>query len=159
AASEVKSIFGEDKLPDHRRPVISVTWNQAQKYLAWLSDLTKKRYRLPTEAEWEYAARGGTIGPYSFESDSPITAVWLYGNGADRRLNMWMWPGNNSCDDGFGREPAPVGSFHPNPLGLFDMHGNVWEWVQNCWTDQNRTGDGKATAHDIDPSTTCQRVV
>ena len=113
-----------------RRPVIRVSWNEAVEYAAWLSQQTGKHYRLPTEAEWEYAARGGTD-----------TAYW-WGNE--------MKPGFANCtscgtppDE---RQTMPVGSFKPNPFGLYDTVGNVREWVQDCWHDsyQGSPSDGSA---------------
>lgn len=103
-------------VPDNQ-PMRDVSWDEAQLYLKWLGTVSGKPYRLPTEAEWEYAARGGTSTPY-----------W-WGNA--------MKGGNANCD-GCGNpwtaeRPAPVGSFAANPYGLNDMNGSVWEWVQDCW--------------------------
>jgi formylglycine-generating enzyme required for sulfatase activity len=100
-----------------RRPVINVNWQEAAVYAKWLSEQTGKRYRLPTEAEWEYAARGGKETNY-----------W-WGN--------YFLEGVANCE-GCGsqwdkKQTAPVGSFKPNPFGLTDMAGNVWEWVEDCW--------------------------
>ncbi len=100
-----------------QRPVINVSWNDAQEYVAWLSKLTGKPYRLLTESEWEYAARAGTDKAY----------FW---GGEVSKLNA-------NCD-GCGsqwdkKQTAPVGSFAPNAFGLHDMHGNVWEIVQDCY--------------------------
>lgn len=97
--------------------VRDVSWNDAQQYLAWISKVSGKAYRLPTEAEWEYAARGGTS-----------TRYWW----GDQMRN-----GNANCK-GCGEpwrqeEPAPVGSFAANPYGLHDVNGSVWEWVSDCW--------------------------
>jgi len=111
------------KLPDDsgwargRRPVINVSWEDAQAYAKWLSEQTGKRYRLPSEAEWEYAARAGTKSEY-----------W-WGDNIGR--------GQANCD-GCGtqwdnKQTAPVGSFKPNSFGLHDTAGNVWEWVEDCW--------------------------
>jgi formylglycine-generating enzyme required for sulfatase activity len=113
-----------------RRPVIRVSWNEAVAYAEWLSRETGKRYRLPTEAEWEYAARGGTE-----------TAYW-WGNE--------MMPGLANCiscgTPADRRQTVPVGSFKPNPFGLYDTVGNVREWVQDCWHDnyQGAPSDGSA---------------
>jgi formylglycine-generating enzyme required for sulfatase activity len=101
------------------RPVIFVSWDDAQAYVAWLSRMTGKAYRLLTEAEWEYAARAGT------------TTAYFWGAEISR---------NNANCDGCGsqwdhRQTAPVGSFAPNAFGLHDMHGNVWEWVEDCYHD------------------------
>ena len=100
-----------------RRPVINVSWEDTVAYVRWLSGQTGERYRLPSEAEWEYAARAGSVTAYS------------WGNEIGR---------NRANCDGCGsqwdnRQTAPVGSFGPNGWGLHDMHGNVWEWVQDCW--------------------------
>jgi formylglycine-generating enzyme required for sulfatase activity len=98
-------------------PVINVSWNDAKQYVSWLSQLTGADYRLLTEAEWEYAARAGARTRYSW-GDQPSA-------------------GDANCD-GCGskwdlQQTAPVGSFNPNSLGLYDMHGNVWEWVEDSW--------------------------
>ncbi|MEE4330163.1 MAG: formylglycine-generating enzyme family protein [Wenzhouxiangella sp.] len=104
------------------QPVIDVSWNDAQDYLAWLSTHTGSRYRLPTEAEWEYAARAGTTGRhYLGDCFDSATA-----NFNARR------PARGCPTDDFLQRPLPVASFPANPFGLHDMHGNVWEWVQDC---------------------------
>ena len=117
-----------------RRPVIRVSWNEAVEYAAWLSKQTGRRYRLPTEAEWEYAARGGTE-----------TAYW-WGNEMKPGLANCIGCGTRPED----RQTAPVGSFKPNPFGLFDTAGNVREWVQDCWHDnyQGAPSDGSAWEKD-----------
>jgi len=109
-----------------RRPVINVSWYDAIAYTEWLSDQTMEHYRLPTEAEWEYAARAGTTTQYS------------WGNEIGR---------NRANCDGCasllgGSRTARVGSFKANGWDLYDMHGNVWEWVQDCW---NESYDGAPT--------------
>lgn len=101
------------------QPVINVTWEDANAYAEWLSDRTGHPYRLPTEAEWEYAARGGTM-----------TTYW-WGN--DLAENMATCSGCGSQWD--GKKPAPVGSFPANPWGLHDMTGNIDEWVADCYAD------------------------
>ena len=112
-----------------RRPVINVSWNDAQEYVEWLSAQTGERYRLPSEAEWEYAARARTTTPW-YHGDDPA-ALCRYENHADRNMEL-AWR-NVTCADGFGNRTAPVGSFAPNAFGLYDMLGNVGEWVQDCW--------------------------
>ena len=115
-----------------RRPVINVSWDDANKYAAWLSRQTGKRYRLPTEAEWEYAARAGSSTKYHFGNSE--SQLCRYGNHADTSVDYFPWH-NKSCSDGVGDSTAVVGRYQPNAFGLYDMHGNVFEWVQDCWND------------------------
>jgi formylglycine-generating enzyme required for sulfatase activity len=118
-------------------PAPCVSFDDAKAYLAWLSRRTGKIYRLPTEAEWEYAARGGARTRFHFgDSDRDYCR---YGNGADQAARKGV-PGAAAdwdflrCNDGFAFT-APAGSFAPNPFGLHDMLGNVFEWVEDCWHD------------------------
>ena len=113
-----------------RRPVINVSWTDAQQYVAWLSKKTGKTYRLLTESEWEYAARAGT------------TTQYAWGDGIGK--------GNANCV-GCGsqwdkKQTAPVGSFKPNAFGLYDMHGNAREWVEDSYhpTYEGAPADGSA---------------
>ncbi len=107
-----------------RRPVIYVSWEDTKGYLEWLSEKTGKEYRLLTEAEWEYAARAGTEGP--FHTGSTITTDRANYDGNFR----YGW----SRSKGRYRErTVSVGTFPANGFGLHDMHGNVWEWVEDCW--------------------------
>lgn len=119
--------------PTDREPVAHVSWNDAQTYVKWLSDTTKSKYRLPTEAEWEYAARAKTQSPYAFQPvNSTRAELCDFANGADLSAGPLVWS-NYSCDDKVSRKVAQVGSFKQNSFGLRDMHGNVWEWTQDCW--------------------------
>jgi formylglycine-generating enzyme len=116
-----------------RDPVVCVSWDDATAYARWLSDLTGHEYRLPSESEWEYAARAGTRTRY-FWGDSSEDAC-LYANGSDLTLHAYHpeWE-SLSCSDGYANT-APVGSFRPNAFGLYDMSGNAWQWVEDCWAD------------------------
>ncbi len=100
-----------------RRPVISVSWYDAMMYAEWLSEQTGDRYRLPSEAEWEYAARAGSTTVYSWGNEIGRNRANCDGCGS-------VWGGERS---------ALVGSFSANKWGLHDMHGNVIEWVLDCW--------------------------
>jgi formylglycine-generating enzyme len=111
-------------------PVTCVNWLDAKAYAAWLSQKTGKPYRLPTEAEWEYAARAGTTTPLSF-GDYSHARVCEHAKFADASTRF-AWK-DQSCSSNFGHGAAPVGQHQPNPWGLHDMHGNLWEWVEDCW--------------------------
>lgn len=116
-----------------RSPVACVNWNDAQAYAAWLSRETGEQYHLPSESEWEYAARAGTAtARYWGEGES---GQCRHANGADasvkERYSAWSWP-VASCRDGHVHT-APVGSLAANGWGLHDMLGNVWEWTADCW--------------------------
>ena len=119
-------------------PVVCLSWNDAQAYLAWLKRETGQRWRLPTEAEWEYAARAGTTTPFS--TGACITTRQANYNG---NYNY------NNCGAKTGvyvGKTQPVKSYPANPWGLYDLHGNVWEWVEDCYHDsyQGAPTDGSA---------------
>lgn len=112
------------------RPVINVNWGDGQAYVAWLSRLTGKAYRLLTEVEFEYAARART------------TTAYFWGDEIGK---------NNANCDGCGsqwddKQTAPVGSFAPNTFGLYDIHGNVWQWLEDCYHENydGSPADGSA---------------
>ena len=117
-----------------RRPVINVSWEDAQGYVAWLSGETGEEYRLLSEAEWEYVARAGTRTARHWGASS--SGQCRYENGydgtADAKHNFSWDP--VSCSDGFA-DTAPVGSFEPNAFGLYDVLGNVFEWTEDCWNE------------------------
>ena len=96
-----------------------MSWNDVQAFVKWLSELTGQTFRLPTEAEWEYAVRAGSTSKYSWGNS-------IGSNRANCKNCGTQW------DDYFD---VPVGSFSANAWGLHDMHGNVWEWVQDCWSE------------------------
>ena len=113
-----------------RRPVINVSWEDVQRFVTWLSQMTGRPYRLLSEAEWEYAARAGTQTAYPWGDE--------------------IGKGNANCEDcgsqWDGKQTAPAGSFAANAFGLHEMHGNVYEWVEDC-VHQNYNGapgDGSA---------------
>ena len=120
------------------RPVIDVSQEEAKAYAVWLSKQTGKRYRLPSEAEWEYAARAGTTTQYSWGDDIGRNRANCDGCGSE-------W------DD---EKTAPVGSFAANPFGLYDLHGNVLEWVEDCWHNnyESAPSDGRAWTTGCDES-------
>ncbi|SFU51137.1 SUMF1/EgtB/PvdO family nonheme iron enzyme [Pseudoduganella namucuonensis] len=102
-------------------PVVGVSWQDAQKYVAWLSGKTGQVYRLPSEAEWEYACRAGTHTAFSFGDEIGTEHANYDGN----------FTYNKGVKGEFRKGTTKVGAFQPNPWGLYDMHGNVWEWVQD----------------------------
>ena len=119
-----------------RRPAVNVNWNDAQLYVSWLSRKTGKRYRLLSESEWEYVARAGTTGPFHFGSTISTSQAnydgrYTYGS---RRQGEYR------------RRTVPVGTFRANDFGLYDVHGNVREWVEDCWHGNYRGApvDGSA---------------
>ena len=131
--------------PLAEHPVNCVSWNDAQAYIAWLGKKTGKAYRLPSTAEWEYAARAGTTTS-RFWGDSPDDAC-DYANTYDisaKEKYPFSWT-FSPCKDGYA-EHAPVGKFKPNAFGLYDMIGNVWEWMADCYagSHQGRPRDGRA---------------
>lgn len=130
AMASAKALPSDENWGRGKRPVINVSWKDASAYAEWLSILSGKRYRLPSEAEWEFAARAGTTTDYYWQG------------GLLRYLPMWnahvyAWSDLNS--DG---KTHPVGEKEPNAFGLYDMSGNVQEMVQDCW---NENYDGAPT--------------
>jgi formylglycine-generating enzyme required for sulfatase activity len=111
-------------------PVVSVSWNDAVAFCKWLSRKEGKSYRLPTEAEWEYACRAGTTTRY-FSGDDPET-LGKVGNVGDAtaKVKLPNWKSTIKASDGYVFT-SPVGSFHPNAFGLYDMHGNAWQWCSD----------------------------
>ncbi len=127
-----------------RQPVTNVSWADAQAYAAWLARRTGKHYRLLTEAEWEYAARAGSAARYWWGNDAGHGEANCYDCGS-------RWD---------GRQAAPVGTFSPNPFGLYDMHGNVFEWVEDCYHYgyQDAPSDGRAWTLDCAAATDTRMV-
>lgn len=108
-----------------KHPVVCISWNDAREYVAWKKRKTGLDYRLPTEAEWEYAARSGG-------KEETVS-----GTGDHRETDRYAWYWDNS-----GKMPHRVGQKEPNGLGLYDMSGNVWEWVQD-WYDDDYYNEGE----------------
>jgi len=131
---------------DGRHPVVCVNWNDARAFVAWLSKKTGKGYRLLSEAEREYVARAGTT-----------TAFWW---GASISASQANYDGNytygGGAKGGWRKKTLPVDSFEANPWGLYQVHGNVWEWVEDCWND---TYQGAPTSGSAWTSGVCGRRV
>ncbi len=116
-------------------PVVHVSWNDAHAYLQWLSQHTGKHYRLPSEAEFEYAVRAGSAARYPWGDGNPEKAIGNFTGEGDRSPSKRSWSqAFPRYSDGFWG-PAPVHSFAANAFGLFDMDGNVSEWTEDCWHD------------------------
>jgi len=126
-------------------PVVNVTWNDAVRFCEWLSRKEGRKYRLPTEAEWEYACRAGTTSLYQCGDDSESLArVGNMSDGTAKAMltNYSSWT-YIRARDGYVFT-APAGKFQPNAFGLFDMHGNVWEWCSD-WYGQDYYGQSQET--------------
>ncbi len=106
---------------DNERPAVNVSWLDAKEYVLWLAQKTGRKYRLPSEAEWEYGARGGTTSAFAWGT----TVGTSKANCRD-------------CQAVMIRQTLPVGHFPPNRFGLFDMAGNAAEWVEDCWHESYR---------------------
>jgi formylglycine-generating enzyme required for sulfatase activity len=133
----------ESQTPSH--PVSCVSWQDAKDYAAWLSHTTHQTYRLPSASEWEYAARAGSSAQVPWATPADACS---YANVADQTAAR-HYPGWKvvPCSDDFAQS-APVGSFKENAFGLYDMLGNVFQWTEDCWTDnyQGAPADGSAQA-------------
>lgn len=127
-------------------PVIHVSWRDARAYANWLAELSGLDYRLPTEAEFEYALRAGTQSPYWWGDGSPDSAIENLTGEQDLSPNgaQWNVAFRGYSDSHWG--PAPAASYSTNPFGLHDMSGNVMEWVEDCWHDSfvRAPSDGSA---------------
>ncbi len=110
-----------------QRPVIDVTWQDAQVYGAWLSALTGQVYRLPTENEWEVAARAGAVTRYSWGDT-------MEAGYSQCRFCNHLGPIKGKKKTAWTHKTVPVASYRPNAYGLYDMVGNVWEWTATCWS-------------------------
>lgn len=123
---------------DH--PVVCISWYDSRDFIEWLAEKTRKPYRFLTEAEWEYAVRAGSSTRYSFGNDE--NELCDYANvpdvtakveiGSNQGWSPWKYV---ECNDGYGVQSSPVGSYKPNAFGVYDGHGNTWEWVEDCYYD------------------------
>jgi formylglycine-generating enzyme required for sulfatase activity len=126
-----------DNVTGKHFPIVGVSWNDAVAYAAWLSQQTGQAYRLPSDAEWEYAARAGTR-----------TLYWW---GDSEKAGDKVMAACRGCGGEFdGVNNAPVAGFPPNPWGLHNVHGNVWEWVADFYCDDFRSGPGDGGARTTD---------
>jgi formylglycine-generating enzyme required for sulfatase activity len=116
-------------------PVVNISWNDANAYVQWLSQRTGKKYRLPSEAEFEYALRAGSTSRYWWGNGTPKSKVENLTGSLDRSPSGRRWSHSfQGYSDGYWGN-APVMSFAPNAFGLYDMDGNVSEWMTDCWHD------------------------
>ena len=131
--------------PKPQHPVSCVSWQEAKSYVAWLADSTGLAYRLPTEAEWEYAARAGSDTLYPWGNSAHQGCRWANAYDIDSRERYPLAWAHMACRDGFAGV-AHVGSLEPNAFGLYDMLGNVWEFAEDCATKSHigRPKDGSA---------------
>jgi formylglycine-generating enzyme required for sulfatase activity len=145
--SSISNGFGDNY------PVNTVSWDDANKFIYRMNLFGKHHYRLPTEAEWEYAARAGTTtSRYWGDNDK---AACQYGNVLDEKIaaiggaaiGLWF-----SCDDGYAYSVAPVGQYHANAYGLYDMLGNVWEWTCSAYTERGYEGNENNRKNNADNS-------
>ncbi|MFZ4525876.1 MAG: formylglycine-generating enzyme family protein [Chlorobium sp.] len=113
-------------MTDENHPVVGVSWNDADSYCKWRSGKTQQKFRLPTEAEWEYACRAGTSTPFNTGENLTTDQANYDGNN----------PYNNNPKGKYRSIPVAVDSFAPNPWGLYNMHGNVWEWCSDWYGDK-----------------------
>ncbi len=124
-------------------PVVKVSWHDAKKFIKKLNKMSRVRYRLPTEAEWEYACRAGTRTPYSWGHEINCLKAFYAANSLKTDDCVEEYRRRGLAPD----KPAPVKQFSPNPWGLYDMHGNVWEWCADRF-------DKYQTTESIDPCQT-----
>jgi formylglycine-generating enzyme required for sulfatase activity len=153
------------------QPVVRVSWEQAMAFCDWLSAKTGRRFTLPTEAQWEYACRAGAATPMwygdldtDFSSFANLGDAKLREFALDTYIRVHLVPNPNKYDDWVPKDDrfndggfvsAPVGSYQPNPWGLYDVHGNVWEWTRSAMRPYlYRPDDGRN-----DPAAPAKRVV
>ncbi|MBL8484508.1 MAG: formylglycine-generating enzyme family protein [Rhodocyclaceae bacterium] len=138
---------------DDRHPVVCIAWKDAIAYIQWLSRKAGTEYRLPSEAEWEYAARAGTATArhWGAASDQACKFANVGDKTARDEILRSASRASHTCSDGYVYT-APVGSFAPNAFGLYDMIGNAWEWTADCW---HPNYDGAPVHGEVWDSTPC----
>ncbi|MEM7570412.1 MAG: formylglycine-generating enzyme family protein [Pseudomonadota bacterium] len=146
-------------LPDAPKPsdpVVCVSWDDATAYVGWLAETTGQPYRLPTEAEWEFAARAGTQSEFAWEgsAEGGCEMANMFDAQGRQGLPDAPWP-EAACDDGHPAE-SPVASMKPNALGLYDILGNVWEWTQDCYV-LPYPGDAPSDGSSVEVEGECER--
>ncbi len=136
---------------EYNHPVLYVSWNDAEAYCSWLSQKSGKSFRLPTEAEWEYACRAGEMKPFS-TGDNLTTEQGNY---------CGDLPYNNNEKGIFRKNTVPVNSFEPNAWGLYNMHGNVWEWCRDWYVENyyERCKENGVIENPAGPETGSSRVL
>ena len=134
---------GYEQADNH--PVVCVSWEDAKAYADWLSEETGETYRLPSEAEWEYAARAGSTSVYFWGNDADLACGYANGHDETSKRENGLPFDAPACDDGYAKT-APIGRFNPNAYYLHDMSGNVWEWVEDDWNEtyENAPANGEA---------------
>ena len=132
-----------------RHPAVCVSWEDAKSYVKWLSGKTGKRYRLLSESEWEYVARGGTRGPFHFGGTIATDKANYNGNYTYGSGSKGVYRGKT----------VRVGSFSANDFGLHDVHGNVWEWVEDCWHADYKGAPADGSAWERESGGDCRRRV
>lgn len=130
---------------DDTHPAVCVNWNDAKAYVSWLSRKTKKNYRLLSEAEWEYVARAKTNTPFWW-GQSILTSQANYNGANYKGYGQNGHDNSKGSEESFRQKTVPVFSFKANEFGLYNVHGNVWEWVEDCWHDNYHGAPTDGTA-------------
>ncbi len=143
---------GYGRPPAANEPAACISWYDAKAYVGWLAKQTGQPYRLPTEAEWEYVARGGSQTDYAWGND-PDAGCFMANYYDESAAGQRPWD-PVGCDDGHAIV-APIGSLQPNPFGLYDIIGNVWEWVEDCYIMPYGVQPTDGSDHQVDGA--CER--